>query len=91
MDMRGSSSLLALACLVAACGGGQDEPATCDDNGPDVGVSFPEKPRQVPVRAYDGVDPDIAIGVRDATGDFVVLVAEGVSKSKAQRIADRLK
>ena len=34
--------------------------------------------------------PAVAIRVRDATGDFVVLVAKGIPEAKAKRIADRL-
>lgn len=69
---------------------GVADEAACDDIGPKVGVSFPEKPDHVTAWAYDGVDPDVAIGVRDFSGRFVVLVAEEVPRSKAQRIADRL-
>ncbi len=69
---------------------GLADQATCDDIGKDVGVYFPEHPRQVEAWAYDGVNPDLAIGVRGATDDFVVLVAEDVPESTAQRIADRL-
>lgn len=58
--------------------------------GREVGVSFPEKPDHVTAWAFDGVDPDVAIGVRDSTGDLVVLVAEEIPELKAQRIADRL-
>lgn len=70
---------------------GVAEKATCDDIGPEVSVSFSEKPDQVAVWAYEGVDPDVAIGVRDATGDFVVLVAEDIPEAKAQRISDTLR
>ena len=70
---------------------GVAERAACDDIGRKVGVSFTEKPDHVKAWAYDGVDPDVAIGVRDFSGRFVVLVAEEIPESKAQRIADRLR
>lgn len=62
MGMRLIDPPLALACLLAGCGAVRQS-----------GTTTYVVPFQFEGKIYAGIDPDIAIGGRDATGDVVVL------------------
>ncbi|NUR10066.1 MAG: hypothetical protein HOQ45_24060 [Nocardioidaceae bacterium] len=72
-----------------AAAAGHADGSACDDMGRDArGAYFPEEPRQVDVRTFDGVDPGRALGVRAGDGTYTVYVAE---QADAQRIVRRLR
>lgn len=70
---------------------GRADDAVCEDVGKDArGPVFPPDPHQVDVWAFDGLDPTMALGVRQEDGSFQVFVAQTVTKADAATIRDAL-
>ena len=70
---------------------GVADAAECHDVGADpAGSVFPDDPRQVRTWSFEGYSPDEVLGVRAGDDAFAVFIAESVSATERDRIADGL-